>query len=142
MILMGERQKGATGIRIERNNATQFLSNKELKYIRFLAYDSFLTNSKYTEYRRLTGKPKLWRLIASGKVDIYDDALYSNEFHEEIGEHFLIMDKGRIENISHGITFLKTDALFRYANRKHHTHYKPGDFKTTKEFLQFVADKG
>ena len=98
--------------------------------------------TKYTEYKKLTYKPTLWRHIAFGKIDIYDDVLYCNEVKDKIGDNLRIVDSGQVQNISHYFSFFVTADLLKYTNNKHKTMYKAKNFKSYKDLLIFVAGKG
>lgn len=127
---------------LETNSRKRFIPNDSLTFVSLYDYDSTLISTKYTEYKRLTDKPQLWRHLASGKVEIYDDVLYCNEAKDKIGDHLLVVDSGRVENISHRFSIFLTDDLLKFTNKKHHTKYKARDFKTNKDLLQYVASKG
>ncbi len=141
-IKLNQSKKNSWGITIETGSGKQFIADKNLKYVRLFDYDSTLITTKYTEYKILTDKPELWRHIASGKIDIYDDVLYCNEVKDKIGDNLRVIDSGQVKNITHTFSFFVSDDLLKYTNNKHKTKYKTRDFKSDKDLLIFVADKG
>jgi hypothetical protein len=139
-IKLCQHSRGLSGITIEVNNNTIFIAEKDIDYLKVSDYDSTVVTTNYTEYERITNKPELWRHIASGKINIYDNVPYANEVAGDICDKILIVDEGNIENISHTFSMFTTSDLFTYINRKYHARYRAKDFDTVKNLLIFISN--
>lgn len=129
------------GVLVQTDTSKEVFDYEDVNYVRLFDYDSSVVDTRYTEYRKLNDKPRLWRHIASGKIEIYDASLYCNEIKGWIDD-LRILDSGQVINISRAFSFTSVSDLLHYTNTKHNTDYKRRDFKSKEDLLRFTADKG
>lgn len=79
------------------NSKDSLIPVKTIQKVKLFQADSLITQNKYFEYEQLSVKPgKLMRKIHTGKVLVYDNSLYSNEFPGDVADSVLVISNGAV----------------------------------------------
>lgn len=141
-IIFKKASDGQQGVMLKENKiAARFIATKQLSAIRLYDYDSLIVSTKFTDYKILNTQPKLWRLIASDKLQVYDELLYSNEKKGKIGTEIVIVENGTMYNLFRFWGWDTKSDLLKFVNNRYKTTFKRKDFTTIKELINYVVSK-
>lgn len=142
-ISLDQDQKKQTGITIrDAWQRQQFINYRDLQMVRLFAADPEIIKTSYTDFRRLDEKPKLWRQIATGKMDIYDETLYVDEVAGELGAEIVVVDRGKAYYLWNFWHRDRKQDLLKFVNNRYGTNYRRRDYKTSLNLIELLVTKG
>src|SRR2546423_5765457 len=76
-VILGRVQKKKEGIQVTTDKVPQFYSLDSIILVRLNSHDSTINDLGYTDFKILGKKSALYRVLARGKIEVYDRLLYS-----------------------------------------------------------------
>ncbi|MDE3234950.1 MAG: hypothetical protein KGO81_03270 [Bacteroidota bacterium] len=153
IIKLNYSKKNKKGVLLTGHNAN-FISTEKIKEVQManLSDSCRLEESgfKYTKIftlKNTKGEERMWRMLFTGKANIYDDLLIPLNSSNQLGETFLIMKKSIPLNtqysfIATGLSLSKKERFVNYINKTYQTNFKKSDFKNKEAALKYIAENG
>jgi hypothetical protein len=119
----------------------KIISVSDIVYMRLYNADTNLIKGSFTEYYRLISKNKLYRKLISGKINVYDQTLVSNERSNYFNYKDLIYQKGDSLFTSGSFWTSSYKDMIKVLNEEFGNSYKPRDFDSTLDVLRAIRQK-
>ncbi|HTQ29080.1 MAG TPA: hypothetical protein VMI35_13170 [Puia sp.] len=160
-IQMGSPKYGKDFIVYRLDTSTRAIEKTEIDVIRLYYKSGPDSVRKFTDFKSINfQKNIIWRLLASGKADVYDNELYPDTERYYLGKSLGELSDANVYDlvvVSHegaereripassvnlGTPQKKNHFIVKYINKRYKTNLSAGDFDSNAAMIRYIAEHG
>jgi hypothetical protein len=158
-IQMGSSKYGKNFIVLRTDTGTRAVEKTQISFIRLFYKSGPDSLRKFTDFKPINFQKNLiWRLLGSGKADVYDNQLSPETVRYYLGNSLgelsgvniydLVvagsagMERIPASSINWGVPKKRNHFILKYINKRYSTHFKKSDFPSNAEMIRYIVDHG
>jgi hypothetical protein len=160
-IQMGSSKYGKDFVVLKTDSGTMPMAKAQVDFIRLYYKSGPDSTRKFTDFKPINFEKNIfWRLLGSGKADVYDNELFPETERYYLGKSLgdlsamniydLIVvghERAGIERIpasslNWGVPKKRNHFILEYINKRYNSHFSNKDFPTNADMVRFIVEHG
>ena len=156
---MGSSVYGKKFVVLKQQGKSNPVEKVKIEFIRLYYTDKTDSSKKFTDFMPIDyGKNVFWRLLGSGKAEVFDDELFPDTKRYYLGGslgdlsganifNLIVVTKDGVTGIptpplSWGVPKKRNHFLLKFINRRYKSHLSKNDFATNGDMIRYIIEKG